>query len=61
MVERHTERLRALPPQQQALVQARVLDRMPWDHVATQAGYPNVHAAMRALRPALRKLLLRDP
>ncbi len=61
VVEQHTECLRALPPQQQALVQGRVLDRKSWDHVATQAGYPNVRAAMRALRPALRKLLLRDP
>jgi tRNA(Met) cytidine acetyltransferase len=59
-VERHTERLRALPAHEQTLVQARVLDRKSWDHVAIQAGYPNVHAAMRALRPALRKLLLSD-
>jgi tRNA(Met) cytidine acetyltransferase len=57
MVEQHTEGLRALPPQEQALVQGRVLDRKSWDRVAKRAGYPNVRAAMRALRPALRKLL----
>lgn len=60
VVERNTERLRSLPPQEQSLIRGRVLDRRSWDHVATQAGYPNVQAAMRALRPALRKLLLSD-
>lgn len=46
----------ALPAQPRALIQHRVLNGASWPAAARAAGYPSTAAAMRALRPALRRL-----
>jgi tRNA(Met) cytidine acetyltransferase len=50
-------RLERLDAQQRRLLERRVLARKSWRAAAAVAGYPDVPAAMRALRPALRRLL----
>lgn len=52
----HPAALRALDPQQRALIEARVLARRGWVAAARAAGYASVGAAMRALRPAVAAL-----
>jgi tRNA(Met) cytidine acetyltransferase len=48
--------LAVLEEREQALVEGRVLKRRSWRAVAADAGYANAPTAMRALRPAVRKL-----
>jgi tRNA(Met) cytidine acetyltransferase len=57
-VSAQAARLGALDERSRALIEGRVLGRHPWTQVATDAGYPSVPAAMRALRPAIRALAL---
>jgi hypothetical protein len=46
-----------LAPQQRQLLERRVLARQSWASAAAAAGYPDVPRAMRAPRPALRRLI----
>jgi len=55
-VEAHHEKLDLLEAREKRLVEARVRARQAWRVAATRGGYPSVGAAMRALRPAIRKL-----
>ena len=54
-VRMNPQALDALDPCERALVLGRVVARRAWRIVAEQAGYATVGAAMRALRPTLRK------
>jgi tRNA(Met) cytidine acetyltransferase len=56
-VETHRSKLSALDSRECMLLEGHVLAHEPWDKVARQAGFPSLPAAMRALRPAIRKLL----
>jgi tRNA(Met) cytidine acetyltransferase len=49
--------LERLEPQQWRLLERRVLSRQSWRSAAAAAGHPDVPTAMRALRPALRRLI----
>lgn len=49
--------LERLEQRQRRLLERRVLARESWRSASRAAGYPDVPAAMRALRPALRRLL----
>lgn len=55
-VEMQRDRLPLLPPNERALIEARVLRRLSWTQTARHAGYPTVPACMRAMRGALRSL-----
>jgi hypothetical protein len=50
-------RLERLEPRQRRLLERRVLARESWRSAADTAGYPDVPTAMRALRPAVRRLV----
>jgi len=52
-------RLERLEPRQRRLLERRVLARESWRSAAAAAGYPDVPTAMRALRPAVRRLIER--
>lgn len=56
-VQAHRSRLSTLDSRERMLVEGHVLAHEPWDKVAREAGFPSVPSAMRALRPAIRKLL----
>jgi tRNA(Met) cytidine acetyltransferase len=53
----HPDRLIRLEPRERRLLEQRVRARTSWRAAARAAGYPDVPAAMRALRPAIRKLI----
>ncbi len=55
-VEAHAQKLAALDARSQALVRARVLDKIGWERAAADAGFETVPAAMRALRRAIRAM-----
>jgi tRNA(Met) cytidine acetyltransferase len=57
----HPDALAAMPPRERRLLERRVLRLDSWSTVAQTAGYPDVPAAMRAFRPAVRELLTRCP
>lgn len=56
-VNTHPERLARLPERERTLLERRVQQRRSWQDAALAAGYADVPAAMRALRPAIRRLL----
>src|SRR5262249_44101908 len=56
-VEEHAARLELLEPAQRAVLERRLLARESWRAAARAAGLAGVPAAMRAVRPAVRRLL----
>jgi len=55
--EVRAQRMQRLSPDERSLLERRVLARDSWRAAARAAGYADVPTAMRALRPALRRLL----
>jgi tRNA(Met) cytidine acetyltransferase len=53
----HPERLARLEPNERCLLEQRLLARASWRASARAAGYADVPAAMKATRPAIRKLI----
>ena len=61
-VEEYQGELVRLSSREQALIIARVRDRLDWERVRAQAQLPSLSSAMRGLRGALRSLaLISDP
>ena len=54
----HGDALAVLSAQAQTLIGARVFDGLDWTEAASRAGYPSVPAAMRAIRRAIRMVVL---